>query len=125
MAKVLDSQEQETLYAAAFGLYEQGDYEKAAGFFTHLIFQTPFERRFWKGLAATRQMQKEYKAALHAWGILCFLIPEDPLPHFHAAECLLSMGEVSEALKALNCAEKLPHAPIERIELIKERFAHV
>lgn len=102
----LKPEEREVVYAAAFGLYEVGDYPKAAGFFTHLILQDPFEVRFWKGLASSRQMAKEYTAALHAWAVLSLLYNQDPLPHFHAAECLISVGNEVDALKALQLAAK-------------------
>lgn len=118
----MDNPDLEKIYAAAYGLYEAGDYSKAAGLFTHLIFQKNFEARYWKGLAAARQMEGDQKAALHAWAVLSILSPADPLPHFHAAECMISLGEVEEAVKALVCSEKQSGAPKEKIELLKQRL---
>ena len=105
--KNLSLEEQEIIYAAAHGFYEHGDYEKSAGNFVHLVMTNPFEKKFWKGLASARQMQKEYKAALHAWAIVCLLDDQDPFPHFHAAENLHQLQEKEEAMKALACAEAL------------------
>lgn len=121
----MDSSDLEKVYAAAYGLYEVGDYAKAAGLFTNLIFREPFEARYWKGLAAAEQLKGDYKAALHAWSILCILTPESPLPHFHAAECMASLGETAEALKALVCSEKLASAPLEKIDLLKRSLLSV
>lgn len=101
----LTLKERETLYAAAYGIYEVGDYERAADLFTQLILNEPFELRFWNGLASSRQMQKDYRAALHAWSIVCLLGGHQPVSHFHAAECYLSLGELQEAAKALECAK--------------------
>lgn len=103
--KPFSLKERETLYAAAYGIYDVGDYEKGADLFTHLILHDPFDVRFWKGLAASHQMQKHYLDALKAWAIVCLLSGQDPTGHFHAAECYLSLDEIEEAKKALKCAE--------------------
>lgn len=110
LKKALDSitplnQEQiETLYAAAYGFYEIGEYAKSGDLFTHLILHDPFEERFWKGLASSRQMKREYKAALHAWSVLCLIEKQPSAAQYHAAECLLSLGDREDALKALRLA---------------------
>ncbi len=120
--KPFNKDQQERLYSISYGLYEAGNYIKAANFFSCLIFHNPFDIRFWKGLAAAKQMEPDYQAALHAWSILALLAPRDPLSHFHAAECFISMGNKTEALKALVCAEKLPNAPKDKIDLLKMRL---
>lgn len=91
-------------YTCAFGLYERGDYRSAAQLFTQLILTDPFVEDYWRGLASAKQMAREYEAALHAWSLCALLKEEDPLPHFHAAECLLSLEEKEDALKALDAA---------------------
>ena len=103
----LNLEEKETFYAAAYGFYQTGDYEKSEQFFTHLVLNDPFEKRFWKGVASARQMQKKYQEALHSWSVLCIFDPKDPQPHFHAAECLVSLNQKEEAQKALHCSERL------------------
>lgn len=100
----MDRAEIEALYSAAHNLYEMGDYAKASGLFTQLLFNDPFQTRFWKGLAAAQQMGKEYRGALRAWATLALLKNDDPTPHFHAAECYLFSGDIEEAKKALACA---------------------
>jgi len=104
--KSFSKHERETIYSIAFGKYELGEYAKAAELFTHLLLHDPHDIRFWKGLASSEQMQKNYKAALHAWAIHALLSGHSPAGHFHAAECYLSMGEKEEAKKALTLAEK-------------------
>lgn len=101
---MLKGRDLETLYTHAYHFYERSDYAKASKLFTQLVMHDPFQGRFWKGLAASNQMQKEYKAALYAWGVLALLEGHDPMAHFHAAECYLSDGEIEEAKKALTCA---------------------
>lgn len=100
-------EEQEQLYAMSFLLYEKGDYATAIGFFTKLVSTNPFMAKYWRGLASSQQMQKEYLAAIQAWSLVALLDDKDPLPHFHAAECLLSLDNRQEAMKALNAAESL------------------
>jgi type III secretion system low calcium response chaperone LcrH/SycD len=123
--KNLTPKERETLYAIAYGMYEEGRYGKAAGFFTKLVLHFPYEVRFWKGLAGSRQMEGDYKAALQAWSIVCLLGQHPPSAHFHAAECYLSLGEKEEALVALKAASvhlKGDAVMAEKIEQLSRRL---
>lgn len=122
ISPLLPEQEEE-FYGIAFGLYERGDYRGAAQLFTQLILTDPFTQEYWRGLASAKQMAREYQAAVHAWSLVALLKEEDPLPHFHAAECLLSLDEKEEALKALDAACLLAPGdePLcEKIHLLKE-----
>lgn len=94
-----------SIYAAASSSYEAGDYEKASLLFMSLTQSEPFEEAHWRGLASSRQMLLDYESALHAWGIVALFNEEDPWVHFHAAECLLSLGQKAEARKALDMAD--------------------
>lgn len=99
------SQEQELfLYERALDLYERQEYRSAAPLFTQLVMTNPFEAHYWRGLASAKQMGRDYMAAVHAWGMVALLEEEDPLPHFHAAECLFHVEEGEDAQKALNAA---------------------
>lgn len=118
--------EQETVYAAAFGNYELGSYAEASSLFTALVLANPFQESHWRGLASSRQMEEKYQEALQAWSMVALLAEHDPLPHFHAAECLLTLRNAKEALKALNCAEtrlsKEEPALRSKIELLKATY---
>ena len=117
--------ERETIYAVAFGKYDIGAYKDAADFFTQLILHDPYDPRFWKGLAASCQMQKEYQASLHAWAVHALLSGHSTTSHFHAAECYLSMGEIEEAKKALKMAEmhiNEADSLTKRVEYLKEHL---
>lgn len=118
-------EERETLYAAAFGKYQIGEYNQAGDFFTMLLLHDPYDTRFWKGLAASKQMEKNYRAALRAWAIFALLTGHSPMGHFHAAECYLSMGAKEEAKKALHLAETFMEKenPMQdRVLQLKERI---
>ena len=95
------------LYFTAFGLYEKGDYRSAGQLFTQLVLSDPYSEHYWKGLASSKQMARDYMAAVHAWSMVALLDEGDPLSHFHAAECFLSLEEKEEALKALDAALNL------------------
>ncbi len=105
MSTLIAQEDFPSLYAAAYSCYEAGDYEKAIQLFTVLTQSAPFEQAHWRGLASTRQMLSDYEAALHAWSIVALLNEQDPFVHFHAAECLISLGDSHEAEKALDMAE--------------------
>jgi type III secretion system low calcium response chaperone LcrH/SycD len=115
----------EILYSVAYGYYEQGRYAQAIALFTQLILHHPFDPRFWKGLASNHQMEGSYSAAAKVWATVCLLEPNNPLSHFHAAECFISMGEKEEARKALECSlNRLDHSDplFSKIEMLKERL---
>ena len=107
LSNVFSIEEQEALYAMGYQCYENGIYTTASQFFTKLILCNPFEEKYWRGLASSQQMLTAYLDALHAWSQCALLAVEDPLPHFHAAECLFSLNEKQDALKALSAAESL------------------
>ena len=120
-------QEIEIIYASGYRFYQQGAYEKAAELFTTLVMYDPFDQRSWKGLAAARQMDQKYQAAVQAWGVLALLSGHAPDAHFHAAECLLSWGEREEALKALQYAEQTLNSNTDlsaKLQTLKEVLSH-
>lgn len=111
------------LYSLAYAHYESGHYDDAADLFTQLTLLAPQESVYWQGLASARQMGQKYQAALYAWGLAAFLSEEDPLPHFHAAECYISLENKEEAKKALDSAACLVADDLVlkgRIELLQE-----
>lgn len=103
--KKLDLFEREKLYSIAYGKYQAGEYGQAAEMFTQLVLHDPHEVRFWNGLAGAKQMDHDFQGALRAWGVMSLLGNHPPEAHYHAAECCLSLGEIEEAKKALECAK--------------------
>ncbi len=122
---LLPSAEIEQSYAYGFAHYAQGNYREAADIFRILCTRRPLEARFWFGLGATLQQGESYSEALHAWAMTALLSTKDPFPHFHAAECYLSLKEISEAGKALReAASKIEglHPLKEKIQLLEEQW---
>lgn len=93
------------LYEMAFQLYEVEQYKKSEEVFRRLVIAKPGEPNFWQGLASSLQMQGKYDEALVPWSMFCIVDPENPLPHYYAAECLFSIGQREQALKALKASE--------------------
>ena len=104
MEKALSPKEREIAYSLGYQHYEAGEFRLAKKLFLTLVYADPAQGLYWKGLAATLQMQERYAEAAQAWAMVALLNEKDPLPHFHAAECLLVLDEKSEAKKALQCA---------------------
>ncbi len=111
------------LYQASCLLYEKGHVDEAIQAFSCLVLLDADRASHWFGLAASWQVKGEYKKSLTAWSITATLDPENPLPHFHAAECLLSQNEKNQALKALLAAEKChpPRDLLEKIQALKSQ----
>lgn len=99
----------EGMYSFAYGYYEQGRYEEAELLFRILVSVRMKSSLYWKGLGATLQMRKKYSEAIEAysWSALQDEKFKDPYPHFHAAECLYTLGEVSRGLQALQSAKAI------------------
>lgn len=116
-------EELDVLYASAFSFYQQGHFEKASKLFMQLTISSPFNVSYWKGLASSLQMEKKWNPALHAWALTALIEDSDPIPHFHAAECLFSSDQKEEAIKALSQASMRAHANdrslIEKIDLLR------
>lgn len=114
-------------YSLGISLYQQGDYTESKSVFQRLVMAHPHEKKFWMGLAAAQQMGKEFDAALTAWAMTTFLDDENPMPHFHAAECLFCLEQHEEAFKALNAAKKRAEENCpslkEKIEALEEAWA--
>ncbi|MBN1914895.1 MAG: SycD/LcrH family type III secretion system chaperone [Parachlamydiales bacterium] len=102
----LTQEENISLYAQGYAFYQQGQYEKGAEIFKILTLHDPMEEKFFKGLASCYQMQGFFEKATESWAICALLDKNDPYPHFHAAECLISLGEKNDAIKALLEAKK-------------------
>lgn len=116
-------EEIETLYASAYHMYNQGNYNKSSELFLQLTASNPYEESYWRGLASAYQMQSLWEESLHAWALCALLKEQDPLPHYHAAECLYSQKETEEALKALAQAKLRAsgdEALLSKIQLLQE-----
>ncbi len=116
----------EAFYAHAYALYQSGKTADASEVFQVLCVKYPLESRFWCGLAASCQENANYDKALRSWAMSALLDPENPYPHFHAAECATSLNQKEDALLALEEAKSLiksdTHSLAPSITALEERW---
>jgi type III secretion system low calcium response chaperone LcrH/SycD len=96
----------EGIYGQAYRLYNTGKYKEAAQLFRMLLMMDTTEAKYSMGFAACFHMLKEYQNAINAYTVCGFLDPENPIPHFHASDCYIQMGDTLGALVALDLAIK-------------------
>lgn len=97
----------EAFYTLAFDFYENGRFKEAVDFFRFLTTIDHMNKKNWLGLGAALQMQKEYEKAINAYTLAAFLDAKDPYIPFYAAECCISMGDLSRGMDALESADEL------------------
>ncbi len=123
----ISEEEVEKFYAFGFAHYGSGHWNQAADVFRVLCTRRPLEPKFWFALGATLQEAGSYQDALYSWAMTALLKSEDPYPHFHAAECCLSLHMAQDAAKALREAEtriqKEPSHPLkDKVALLKQQW---
>jgi type III secretion system low calcium response chaperone LcrH/SycD len=91
----------EAFYAQAYAKYQSGQSTEAAEIFSVLCSRQPMEFRNWFGLGASLQEGSKNDQALYAWAMAALLDPPNPYPHFHAAQCARSLGNLDDAMRAL------------------------
>ena len=115
----------EEYYSYGFAQYGSGNWNEAADIFRLLCTKRPLEARFWFGLGATLQEAGTYTDALHAWAMAALLKNEDPYPHFHAAECYLSLNDPKQALLAFKEVQEritAKHPLQDKVSLLQEQW---
>ena len=121
----MKEEEIEQFYAYGFAQYGSGNWGQAADVFRVLCTRRPMEGKFWFALGATLQEAGSYQDALYSWAMASLLNREDPYPHFHAAECCLSLQMTQDAAKALKETETRiqdDHPLKEKVTLLKEQW---
>ena len=103
-ARGLSEREMETIYTMGYTLYSQCKYQDAERVFKFLCVYNHLERKYFMGLAACRQMLKDFQGAVHAYTQAVILDVEEPDAHLYAAECLLAQKSEVNAESALFAA---------------------
>lgn len=123
----MKEEEVEQFYAFGFAQYGSGNWAQAVDVFRVLCTRRPLESKFWFALGATLQEAGSYQDALYSWAMAALLKKEDPYPHFHAAECCLSLQMTKDAEKALKETEERilreeTHPLKEKVALLKQQW---
>lgn len=111
-------------YGMAFDHYEKGRYLEAYDLFVTLAALSTDDKRLWMGLGSSLQMLKRYAEAVEAYSTAAHLDSDllDPYPHYYAAECLYSMGDIKNAWRALESARTVANKD-PRETMLKSRIA--
>ncbi len=107
----------EGIYAQAYRLYNTGKYKEASQLFRLLIMLNGAEPKYALGLAACFHMSKDYETAAEAYSNCGVLEPNNPIPHYHASDCYLQMGDKVSAMIALEMAVKRSGTKPEFVQL--------
>lgn len=97
----MEPEHYEILYAQAYRLYSAARYADAQQVFSFLTIRSPYDTRFTMGLGACFQAQGEWEQALRMYACVVPLDIENPVPPFHLCECLVALGQTTEAMDVL------------------------
>lgn len=97
----LDEDNLEAMYAAAFNYYNHGKFQEAHDLFRCLSTMNHLEPKYVMGLAACKQMMKQWEAAIDCYGLVMNMEPLNIMPAFHTSECLLQLDDKEGAKRAL------------------------
>lgn len=114
----LSEETREDIYLMGYNFYQNGKYNEATGCFSLLVLSDSKLPKYWMGLAASQQMNKKFQEALTSYAFAAELDKADPRPLFHTAECHYALRSTTEALDALNTAEKLANAKSDEQDLL-------
>lgn len=94
--------ELESVYAIALELYKTGRYKEAATLFNFLAVFSHTERKYWMGLGAVMQAQRNFDEAIRVYSHITMLVDSTWVkPSYYAAECFLAKGDKEHAMSAI------------------------
>ncbi len=107
----------EGYYKKSYQLYAAGKFSEAKKILIMLVMLCPIEHKWAFALAACHHRSGEYKLALASYQQASIGDPTDPLPYYHAADCLLKLKMEAAAAEALriaikNCGSDLNYAAV-------------
>jgi type III secretion system low calcium response chaperone LcrH/SycD len=97
----------EAMFQLGHGFYKQGRYSDAFKAFSQLVIWNHLEPRYLIALAGSCQMLGRYADALQHYTTATLALLDDPVPPFHCAECLISLGRLPEAVESLELSIQL------------------
>lgn len=94
-------EETEAVYAQAYRLVNQGQFEQAEKLFEMLCQLDHFGAKYWMGLGICRQQRKSFEQAASAYAMVGILDHENPMPALRAAECYMALQQWEAAESGL------------------------
>ncbi|MGY3852637.1 SycD/LcrH family type III secretion system chaperone [Aeromonas aquatilis] len=110
MLNQVSSDTLEQLYTFGFNQYDAGKYDEAHKIFQTLCVLDHYEARFFLGLGACRQALGQHQLAIDSYSYGAIMDLNEPRFPFHAAECLLQMGELEGAESGFHSAQLIAAA---------------
>jgi type III secretion system low calcium response chaperone LcrH/SycD len=107
----------EQLYTLGFNQYHAGKHDEAHKIFQALCVLDHYEARFFLGLGACRQALGQFRLAIDSYSYGAMMDLQEPRFPFHAAECLLQLGDLEGAESGFHSAQLLAAAKPELAEL--------
>jgi type III secretion system low calcium response chaperone LcrH/SycD len=105
--KGIDDQVMDTTYSVAYNLYNNKKFEDAEKVFMFLSLMNHYEKKYFMGMGACRQVLKKHREAIESYVFASLLDLEDPRPPFYAAACHIAMGDKEAAMQAYDAAADL------------------
>ncbi|MFC7206471.1 CesD/SycD/LcrH family type III secretion system chaperone [Comamonas endophytica] len=97
----LDDDDTEIIYAEAYQLVQQGNFEKAVSLFSMISIYRPTTIKYLAGLAICEKKLGRPESAAGIYAFMALIETEQPLHHLCIAECLLQQGKKQEARESL------------------------
>lgn len=122
----LSDEVMEGIYGYAYNLYNRGLYSEAANIFRLLMMLDYSENKYMMGLGACLHMLKEYENAIGVYTMVSLMGDQNPLPHYHCADCYLKLDDATDASFELKMAvekagdRKKYKVLVERCQLMME-----
>lgn len=113
----LTDEDLEGLYSIGYSEYGQKNYERAESMFQFLCMFDHLKPKFWLGLGMSRQKLGKYEAAVQALVLAALHDVNDPRAPLLAGECLMALGKLDNAERALATAAHLAAQDEQHVKL--------
>lgn len=98
----ITDEEMDAVYALAHDFYKVGRYADAQTLFEFLTLFDHLNVKYWMGLAASRQSQKNFQKALEAYAVVVgSLDVQNYKAAYYAAQCFLAVGDRESAKSSI------------------------
>lgn len=87
----------EGIYSFAYDFYQKGKLDEAEAIFKFLCLYDFYNVDYIMGLAAVKQLKKQYQAAIDLYALAYLNANNDYRPVFYAGQCNLSLGDKEKA----------------------------
>mgnify|MGYP000935145161 CR=1 FL=1 len=91
----------QAVYALAYQLVAQGQFDKAYEYFALLTLYYPTDAAYLAGLALCYRMLGRYEQAINVYAFLATLQAQEPAHSVSISECLMLQGAFEQALQTL------------------------